>query len=203
VIRGKLLWFFVTCGIGLVLILAAVIGDRNDEGEQVSAGRWAQSVCGAVGVWRGTMEAIVESIRTPPAVGGTTTEPQSETPQARTVLVRGGLERAVEATETMVEAVDRSGTPDTPEGEEAERMLTRWADDSLEELRDAEDSLDEEADTIEEAVEQFAEAAGAIASTLSSGIETLGEIAELDPELADALRRSSTCQRLREGTEGQ
>jgi hypothetical protein len=200
VVRGKLLWVFVLCGIGLLLILGAVIEDRDDEGEQVSAGRWAQSVCGAVGVWRGQIEAIVEAVRTPPAVGNLgTTEPQSETPQTRTVLVRGGLERAVQATQTMVDAIDRSGTPDTSEGEEAERMLTGWADDSLDELEDAERELDEEADTPEQAVEQFTEAAGAITQAVSSGIETLGEIAELDPELADALRRSSTCQQLRGG----
>ena len=31
----------------------------------MTAGEWAQNVCGAVGVWRGQIEAIVEDIRTP------------------------------------------------------------------------------------------------------------------------------------------
>ena len=68
--------------------------------------------------------------------------------------MRKGLERAVQATETMVEAVDNAGVPDTPQGEEAAEARLRWADSALDDLEEAQDSLDEEADSLEEALEQ-------------------------------------------------
>lgn len=200
--RPPLVWILVIlAGIGLVIGLSAAIGGRDKSGETVTVGQWAQSVCGAVGVWRGELEAIVEDLRTPAAAGATgTEEPQSETPQGRTGFVRVGLERAVQAAKTMVEGVDRAGIPDTPQGEQAAKQVSDWADSALGELEDAQDSLDEEADSLEEAVEQLTGAAGAIASTLASGTATVVDVARLDPELADALRDSSTCQQLREET---
>jgi len=43
-------------------------------------------------------------------------------------------------------------------------------------------------------------AAGAIGAALASGVRTIADVEQLDPELADALRDSSTCQQLREET---
>ena len=116
--RGPLTWIIgVAAGVVLVLGVTAPIGNRDESGETVTAGEWAQSTCGTVGVWRGQMEAIVEDIRTP---SGTSTaggeEPQSETPQGRAGFVRKGLERAVQATETLVDGVDNAGIPDTAPG---------------------------------------------------------------------------------------
>ena len=89
--------------------------------------------------------------RTPPARGATgTQEPQSETPEGRTGFVRVGLERAIRATETMVEGVQRAGVPDTPEGEQVAGDVENWANASLNSLEGAEDSLDEEADSLEQ-----------------------------------------------------
>jgi hypothetical protein len=145
------------------------------------------------------MEAIVEDIRTP---SGTSTaggeEPQSETPQGRSGFVRKGLERAVEATGTLVVAIDNVGVPDTPAGDEAAKLLSEWADSALNDLEDAQDSLDDEADSLESSIDQLAGAAGAIRSALASGLETIVQVAVVDPELADALRESSTCEQLRE-----
>jgi len=199
-VRGPLVWILaVAAGVGLVIGVTAAIGSRDDRGETVTAGKWAQSVCGAVGVWRGELEAIVEDIRTPPSRGGTgTQEPQSETPQGRTGFVREGLERAVQATETMVEGVDNAGVPDTPQGDEAAKLVSDWADSAQDELEEAQDSLDEEADSLEESIEQFTGAVGAIGSTLAGGVKAIADVARLDPELAAALRESSTCQQLRE-----
>ena len=102
--RGPLLWIaVVVAGIVAVLGVAALVGANDRSDETVPAGEWAQSVCGAVGVWRGDLEAIVEDIRTPTSQGTGSEEPQSETPQGRTGFVRQGLERAVQSTETMVE----------------------------------------------------------------------------------------------------
>jgi hypothetical protein len=198
--RGPLLWIaVVAAGVVAVIGIAALLGD-DDSGETVAAGEWSQSVCGAVAVWRGELEAIVEDIRTPTSAGTGSEEPQSETPQGRTGFVRQGLERAVQATETMVEGVENAGTPDTPQGEEVAQVVSSWADEALDDLEEAEDSLDEEADSLEESIEQFTQAAGAIGSVLASGTQTVADIARADPELAVLLRNASTCQQLEEET---
>jgi hypothetical protein len=199
---GGLRWVVVIAGgVLLVLVVSALIGARDHRGETVPAATWAQSTCGAVGVWRGEIEAIVEDIRTPSSTsteGGE--ERQSETPQGRTGFVRKGLERAVLATETLVEGIDNAGTPDTGSGQQAAQLVSGWANDALDDLEGAEDSLDEEADSLEEAIEQLANATTAIGAALASGVATIVEVRELDPELAAALDASSTCQQLREET---
>lgn len=198
--RGPLLWIaVVVVGIIAVIGVAALLGD-DDSGETVAAGEWAQSVCGTVAVWRGELEAIVEDIRTPTSVGSGSEEPQSETPQGRTGFIRQGIERAVQATETMVEGVDNAGTPDTAQGEEAAELVSSWADSAVDGLEEAEDTLDEEADSLEESIEQLTGAARAIGSVLTSGTELVADIVRTDPELSDALRDASTCQQLREET---
>ena len=198
--RGPLVWIaVVVVGIVALIGVAALLGD-DDSGETVAAGEWAQSVCGTVAVWRGELESIVEDIRTPTSAGSGSEEPQSETPQGRTGFVRQGLERAVQATETMVEGVENAGTPDTPQGEEVAQVVSSWADEALDDLEEAEDSLDEEADSLEESIEQFTQAAGAIGSVLASGTRTVADITRADPELAVLLRNASTCQQLDEET---
>lgn len=197
--RRGLAWVAaIVAGVLVVIVVTAVIGNRDRSGETVPTGEWAQSACGAVGVWRGELEAIVEGLRTPNASSTGGAEPQSETPQSRTGFVRKGLERAVQATETLVTGIENAGTPDSPQGDEAAGLVADWADSSLDDLEDAQDSLDEEADSLEEAIEQLTDAAGAIASVLTSGVQTFADVARLDPELAAALQGSSTCQQLRE-----
>ena len=199
--RGPLTWIVgALVGVALVLGVTALIGNRDESGEPVTAGEWAQNVCGSVGAWRGELEAIVDDIRTPSAVSTAGEEPQSETPQGRTGFVRKGLERTVGAAETLVEGIDNAGVPDTEQGEEAAGQVSDWADSSLDDLDQAQDALDEEADSLEEAIEQFQDAAGAIAATLVAGVQTLNDVARLDPELAAAIQDSSTCQQLREET---
>ena len=200
--RGPLAWILAGVGIIAVIIVAAAIGGRDESGETVPAGEWAQSVCGAVGVWRGELEAIVDDVRNPNAeTAAGSEEPQSETPQGRTGFIRKGLERTVGATETLVEGIDNAGVPDTPDGEEAAERVSDWANDAQEELEESEDALDDEAETLEEAIEQLTDAAQTIAAVLASGAQTIVEISRLDPELAAALSDASTCEELREETE--
>ena len=195
--RGPLVWIAVVAvGIVALIAIGAMLSD-DESGETVSAGEWAESVCGAVGVWRGELEATVEDIRTPNAAAGSE-EPQSETPQGRTGFIRVGLERAVLATETMVEGVDNAGTPDVTDGEQVADIVSSWADSARDDLEDAQDSLDEEADSLEEAVEQVTEALGAIGAGLASGTQTLAEVARTEPALVSVFRDTSTCQELRE-----
>jgi hypothetical protein len=199
--RGPVAWIVAAAGIVLLIVVVALIGNRDNRDETVSAGEWAESVCGAIGVWRGELEATVEEIRTPPAAAGGDVEPQSETPQERTGFIRTGLERAAQATETMVEGVENAGTPDTPDGEEVADVVSSWADSSLDDLEDAQDSLDEEADTLEASIQQLTGAARAIGSVLASGTRTVADVVQTDPELASVIRDTGTCQELREEAE--
>lgn len=196
--RGPVAWILAAAGIVLLIVVVALIGNRDKSGETVPPGEWAESVCGAIGVWRGELEATVEEIRTPPAAAGGDVEPQSETPQERTGFIRVGLERAVEATETMVEGVENAGIPETTDGEQVADVVSSWADDALDELEDAQDSLDEEADSLEASIEQLTGAARAIGTVLASGTRTVADVVRADPELVPVIRDTSTCQELQE-----
>ena len=198
--RGALGWTLaILVGVAVVLVVTAAIGNRNKKGETVAAGDYAQTVCGAVGTWRGEMEAIIDDVRTPPAFGALgDEEPQSQTPQGRTGLVHSGLQSSVRATKTLVEGIAYAGTPDTPQGSAAASQLSDWAEVSKKNLEKAQDSLDRQAQTLESAVSQLTSAAGAVRSTLTSGVKTIASVAHLDPQLAAAFRNSSTCQQLRE-----
>jgi hypothetical protein len=191
-------WVVAAGGVLLVIFAAALIGDEDRSGETVPAGEWAQNVCAAVGVWRGQMEAIVEDVRSPSSLAPGGEEPQSETPQGRTGLVRVGLERAVQVTETVVDAIETSGVPDTANGEESAEKVTNWANGAVNDLNQAEEALEEEADSLEESIEQLATATQAIGGVLSSGRQLIVDLAVTDPELADALRDSGTCQHIQE-----
>ena len=109
--RGPWLWVVViVAGVVAVLGVTAIVGRDDNKNQTVSAGEWADSVCGSVAAWRGEIESIVDEIRQPSATGSTgTTEPQSETPQSRTGFVRTGLERTVRATHTMITGVENAG----------------------------------------------------------------------------------------------
>lgn len=200
--RGPLAWVVAGVGVVLVIVVAAAIGGRDKSDETVPAGEWAQSVCGAAGTWRGEMEAILDEVRQAPSRGSLgVAEPQSETPQTRRGFVRAGLERAVQATDTLVEGIDNAGAPDTPQGEQAAQQVSDWASSSKDDLEQAQDSLDSEADTLEDAIRQVTTAAGALGTTLASGVKTIADVAASDPALAAALRDSSTCQELRKKEE--
>jgi hypothetical protein len=199
-LRGPLGWILaILAGIVVVLIATAAIGNRDKSGDTVSAASYAQAVCGAVGTYRGEMEDVIEEIRTPPTSGSLgVEEPQSETPQGRTSLVRTGLERSVRATKTLVEGIDNAGVPDTAQGESAAKSVSDWATSSVHNLEQAQDSLEQEADTLEEAIGQLTAATQAIGGVLATGIKTIADAARADSDLAAAYRDSSTCQQLRE-----
>ena len=200
--RGGVAWVVAGVGVILVIVVAAAIGGRDKSDETVPAGEWAQSVCGAAGVWRGEIEAIVEDMRTPAAFGDPgADEPQSETPQSRRGFIRAGLERAVQATDTLVEGIDNAGAPDTAQGQQSAQQISDWASSSKDDLEKAQDSLDNEADTLEGAIQQITTAAGALGTTLASGVRTFTQVATSDPALTAALRDSSTCQELRKKEE--
>jgi hypothetical protein len=200
--RGPLPWLLAGAGVLVLIALGAILND-NDEGEAVSAGEWAQSVCGTVGVWRNDLEVIFEDVTQPNAQAATGEEPQSETPQGRTAYVRESLERALATTKLMVDGVDNAGIPDSPEGEEAAQRLDEWAQEAKEALEEAEDGLDDEPESIAQGVEQLTGAARAVLAVHASGAQTIVEVARVDSELGAALADASTCQELRDDEEGE
>jgi hypothetical protein len=200
--RRALVWILaIAVGIVVVLIVTAAIGNRDDRDETVPPEEWAQSVCGAIGAWRGEMEAIVDDIRNPNAsstAGGE--EPQSETPQGRSGLFRKGLERAEQATDTLVKGVENAGVPDTERGDEVADAVNSWANSTLDNIQEAQDSLDEEADSLEGAVTQVTDAAQSLGQALVDGVETLIEVVGIDQDVRRAIASSSTCRQLQEET---
>ena len=76
--------------------------------------------------------------------------------------------------------------------------MSAWAEGALDDLEEAQDSLDDEADSLEESIEQLTGAARTMAEVFVSGVQTLTDVARLDPELAAAIQDSSTCQQVRE-----
>ena len=125
--RAPFTWLLVGVGILLVIVAAAAIGNRDKSGDTVPAGEWAQNVCASVGVWRGQMEAIVEDVTNAARdVDRRRGAPVGDAAGAHG-LIRVGLERSVQATETVVEAIDGSGVPDTENGEEAAELVSSWA----------------------------------------------------------------------------
>ena len=191
-------WIIAAVGIVLVLVATGLIGDRDESGESVPAGEWAQDVCAAVGVWRGEEEAISESFRL-----SSESDEQTEnapSPEGRLGNAQVALERSIGAVDTLVEAIDRAGVPDTAGGEQAAEEVSSWANGAKDDLEEAEDLLDDEPDSLEDDVERVTEIARLIGGVLESGRQTLAAVATSDPELEAAFRDSSTCQQLREET---
>ncbi len=191
-------WIIAAVGIVLVLVATGLIGDSDRSGESVPAGEWAQDVCAAVGVWRGEEEAISESFRLSSESNEQTEN--TPTPEGRLGSAQVALERSLGAVDTLVEAIDRAGVPDTAGGEQAAEEMSSWASGAKDDLEEAEDLLDDEPDSLEDDVERVTEIARLIGGVLESGRQTLAAVATSDPELEAAIRDSSTCQQLREET---
>ena len=196
---SRLGWAIAGLGLVLVLVASGLIGDRDASGETVPAGEWAQDVCGAIGVWRGEIEAITESFRlSTESTDGT--EAGAPTPEGKVGAAQRALERAIDSAETLVEAIERAGTPDTAGGEDAAELISSFANGARNDLEQAEELLDEEGDSLEEDVERAVQAAQAIGRVLESGRQVIATVGTTDPELEAAIRDASTCQELRAET---
>ena len=199
--RGALSWILAGVGIIAVIAVTAAIGGRDESGETVPAGEWAQSVCGAVGVWRGELEAIVEDVR----------DARTRRPR-RAARSRSRRPRRDERDSFARASSAPSGDRDARRGNRQRgrprhagwrgggRAGVRLGRVAQEELEESEDALEDEAETLEEAIEQLTDAARTIGAVLASGAQTIVEISRLDPELAAALSDASTCEELREET---
>jgi hypothetical protein len=196
--RGWVVWVGVLVGLVVLIGIGAAIGGDDDTDETVTALEWADNVCGTVLVWRGEMESIVDGVRAAGQAGTSGTESGAQSPQGRSGSVLTGLEQALLATETMVEGIARAGVPDTPEGETAAQGLESWASDSVDEIEDAQNALEEDVDTTSEEIERLSDAVGTIVAVYASGGQAVADAAVADPELGSALRDSEKCEQLRE-----
>ena len=201
--RGPLTWIIgIAVGLVLVLVVTGAIGHRNDREDTVTAGEWAQNVCGTVGVWRGELKSIVEDVRTPSAVAPTGEEPQSETPQGRTGLRarRAGPRpsspqtlslRASTTRASPIRRRARKRTSRYPTGRTRRRTTSRRR--RTPSTRSPTPSRSRST--------RWREQRGHVRTALTSGVQTIASVARLDPALAAALRESSNCKQLREEDE--
>ena len=199
--RGPLTWVIgIAVGLVLVLVVTGAIGHRNDREDTVTAGEWAQNVCGTVGVWRGELKSIVEDVRTPSAVAPSGEEPQSETPQGRTGLCAPGWTgpsspqtlwwRASTTRASPIRRRARKRTSRYPTGRTRRRTTSRRR--RTPSTRSPTRSRGRST--------RWREQRGPSRTALTSGVQTIASVARLDPALAAALRESSNCKQLRERT---
>jgi hypothetical protein len=193
--RQGLAWVAVVAGIGLVIGVVALVGWRDDRDEPVAAIEWADGVCGAVAVWRGQLESIVDEFRTPgqPSADATREEQRGS--------IRLALERTVSATDTLAEGIENAGVPDTPEGGQAADAVQQWADSAHDDLEDSLEALEDAEDDAGATVEAIAAATRTVAGTLAGGVQALAEAVRTDPELLAAFRDAESCAQV--GREGE
>src|SRR4029078_4818492 len=64
---GWLLLVVIVAGAVALTGVVALVGRDDSEDQTVPAGEWADTVCGAVAVWRGQIEAIADGLHAPDA----------------------------------------------------------------------------------------------------------------------------------------
>lgn len=170
----------VALGAALVSTLALVAaGCGSDEPEVSASTQWADDLCTAVDTWQSSIATIASTLAGNPT--------------------RDGLESAAgdaqDATETLVDTVRGLGSPDTESGEEAQSTVDSLAD-----------SLESEVDTIRNAVEDVSgveglltavsTVSGAVASmtsALTSSLDELQGLEDVDDELKQSFSEAESC----------
>jgi hypothetical protein len=185
----------ILLGVAAVIGVSALVGWDDETDETVPAADWAGDVCESVGVWRGELEAIADQFRTP---GQNRADLTREDDRG---AVRVALERAVAATDALVQGIESAGIPDTPEGDLAAQEIEDWA-------QGAQDDLENELESLEDAGEEPAarlravgRATGTLVETLVVGLQTLANVVQQDPQLGVALVQAESCRGVvREGS---
>jgi hypothetical protein len=192
------IWLAVLGGLLVLLVVSVVVAEgRDNEGETVRAARWADDVCDAVGAWEGQLEVIGDEIGLSSVAvrrhdGGSGDEVEG------TVYVRDAVDRAVQATDdTLQEGLTRAGSPDVANGEEASSILADWAQSTEARLRIVRNALEVAPNTTATAFGGLAAAVVVLENAAVAGREAFAAVADLDPELADAIEGERSCQELR------
>ena len=192
------IWLAVLGGLLVLLLVSVVVAEgRDNTGETVRPERWADDVCDTIGAWEGQLEVIgdqldVSSVAVRQHDGGSGDEVEG------TVTVRDAVDRAIQATEdTLQEGLTRSGSPDVADGDEAASILADWAQQTERRLRAVQTGLEVAPNTTATAFGGLAAGVVVVQNAIEAGRAALTNVAELDPELADALDGERSCQELR------
>ena len=184
-------WFIAAIVFGIVAIAVAALVMRltADDNPQPSASEWAGSVCSDLATWRSSITSLAD-------VGGGTLTPDS---------LRGKLDEANSATQTLATELKDLGAPDLESGDQLKQQL----DSAANELESSFDTLKQGAEDAADASSpaDFIQALAALApqfqallDTISTTVDDLqsGDVAgEARDELEQAFAGASSCQQLR------
>lgn len=191
-------WLAVLGGFLVLLLVSVVVAEgRDNEGETVRPERWADDVCDVIGAWEGQLEVVADEIDLSSVAvrrhdGGSGDEVEG------TIHVRDAVDRAVQATnDTLHEGLTRAGSPDVADGDEAASILADWARSTEARLRIVRNALEVTPNTTATAFGGLAAAVVVLENAAEAGREAFAAVAELDPELADAIEGERSCQELR------
>jgi methyl-accepting chemotaxis protein len=162
---------------GLALVAAGCGGD--DQPEVPASTQWAGDLCTAVNTWRNSIATTAADLTTN--------------------LSREGLEEAVgearDTTETLVETVRGLGSPGTESGEEAQDTVSALADKLESSIETIQRSVEDTSGVqgIIEAVSTVSTAVASISAELSSSLDELGGLRDVDDELRQSFDDAEAC----------
>jgi len=187
----------VVVGLVFLTLVVAGLADSHDNTDQtVRADRWADDVCGTVAAWEGQLEAIGDDVAES-NVGAREHDGGSGDEVEATAFVRTAVDRSIDATQdTLQEGLKRAGIPDTAQGAQASLALRQWAQQTEDDLNRVQNAFEDGADAPASSFALLAAAVASLERSLVQGRATVAQIGAADPELADALTGSRTCQRL-------
>ena len=167
-----------------VLAVSALISGACGGSEGVEASAFVKDVCTSVGDW-------VTSIQEQGA--GLSGDLSGEASQAKEKLEEFfGL--AVEATDTLISAIDEAGVPDVDGGEDIASELNETFENAKEALEDTQAGV---ADLPEDDPAAFAEQATVLGTDIQTAMGDLGTTLEEAPEeLTQASEDEPACQEL-------
>ena len=163
----------------LAAVVVAGAGCGGGEDEVPASTRWAGDLCTAVNTWRDSISSVAASVTSNPSQAG----------------LQEAADEATSATQTLVDDLRGLGTPETESGEQAQETLDDLAG-----------SVDSSIATIEEAVDDAAGASGllqaistvsgtisAISAQLSSSLDELRGLQNVDEELRESFEDAPAC----------
>ena len=184
-------WLVAAIVVGILVVVGAAIAARlaDDDFTSVDTTEWADTVCSDLAEWRGSITSLAD------AGEG---EPSRES-------LEQALDEAGEATDELVQSLQRLGPPDLEAGEDVEQALDDTADglrESFDALRASmDDALD--AGTPADIVQALAALAPEVQALLQqvedavASLQSASLFGEASVELEQAFADAESCQQLR------
>jgi len=172
--RTRLLAAALVAGTALV-----ASGCGGDDSEESASTKWAGDLCTAIKTWQDGITSTVDTLKSNPS--------------------RDGFEQAADdaetATQTLVDTVKGLGTADTEAGEQARAALDTLTT-SVQGDVDAIKSAVDDAEGVQGLVSAAASVSTSIAqitSALSSFVDQLGSLRDVDDQLRQSFADADTC----------